>query len=157
MLGRTRNKRQLDIFEVPIEQFIDHRHEFAIGADNIDWESLEEHFSPFYSTRGRPGIPPRKIIGMILIKERFSLSDEKVLKIWPENPYWQYFCGEVHFQTDKPFARSELTSFRRRIGPVGMEMIKNITLKQFGKQDDKKFATYSDRRKRNFWKKIIGA
>jgi IS5 family transposase len=156
MLGRTRNKRQLDIFEVPIERFINRDHEFAIGADHIDWESLDEHFRPFYSTRGRPGLPPRKIIGMILIKERFSLSDEKVMKIWPENPYWQYFCGEVHFQTAKPFATSELTSFRRRIGPTGLEMIRNITLKEFGKKDEGKFATLTDRRKRNFWKKIIG-
>jgi len=156
MLGRTRNKRQLDIFEVPIERFIDRTHEFAIGAEHIDWEALEENFRPFYSPRGRPSIPPRKIIGMILLKERFSLSDEKVMKIWPENPYWQYFCGEVHFQTMKPFATSELTRFRRRIGPEGLEMIRNISLREFGKTDDKKYAAYSDRRKKNFWKKIIG-
>jgi IS5 family transposase len=156
MLGRTRNKRQLEIFEVPIERFINRSHEFALGADHIDWESIEEQFKPFYSTRGRPSIPPRKIIGMILLKERFSLSDEKVLKIWPENPYWQYFCGEVHFQTEKPFASGELTSFRRRIGPAGLEMIKNITIREFGSPDGKKYESYSDRRKRNFWKKIIG-
>lgn len=156
MLGRTRNKRQLDIFEVPIERLINRDHEFAIGADNIDWESLEEHFKQFYSPRGRYSVPPRKIIGMMLIKERFSLSDEKVLKIWPENPYWQYFCGEVHFQTEKPFSPSEITNFRRRIGPEGIEMIRNITIKQFGKPDDKKYQTYSDRRKRSFWKRIIG-
>lgn len=156
MLGRTRNKRQLDIFEVPIERFINRKHEFAIGADNIDWESLEEHFRPFYSHRGRYSIPPRKIIGMLLLKERFSLSDEKVLKIWPENPYWQYFCGEVHFQTDKPFSAGELVSFRRRIGPEGMEMIRNITIKEFGKTDEQKYKSYTDRRKRSFWKRIIG-
>lgn len=156
MLGRTRNKRQLDIFEVPIERFINRDHEFAIGADHIDWESLEDYFRPFYSPRGRPSIPPRKIIGMLLLKERFSLSDEKVMKIWIENPYWQFFCGEVHFQTDKPFAINELTNFRRRVGQAGMEMIRNITLKEFGNPDGKKFASYSDRRKRSFWKRIIG-
>ena len=156
MLGRTRNKRQLDIFEVPIERFINRDHEFAIGADNIDWESLEEHFKPFYAPKGRPSVPPRKIIGMILLKERFSLSDEKVLKIWPENPYWQYFCGEVHFQTTKPFSVGELTRFRRRIGNEGIEMIRNISIKQFGKSDGKTYDSYSDRKKKNFWKKIIG-
>ncbi|MDD4645266.1 MAG: transposase [Bacteroidales bacterium] len=156
MLGRTRNKRQLDIFEVPIERMINKNHEFAIGAESIDWELLEEHFSPYYAHKGRPGIPPRKIIGMLLLKERFNLSDEKVLKIWPENPYWQYFCGEVNFQTDKPFAASELTRFRHRVGPEGMEMIKNITIRQFGKPDFRKYETYSDRRKKSFWKKLIG-
>ncbi|MFA6125742.1 MAG: transposase [Bacteroidales bacterium] len=156
MLGRTRNKRQLDIFEVPIERFIDRNHEFVIGADHINWESVEEYFKPFYSTRGRPGIPPRKIIGMLLLKERFSLSDEKVLKIWPENPYWQYFCGEVHFQTDKPFTAGELTRFRHRIGETGMEMIRNITFQEFGKPDGKKYEAYSDRKKRSFWRRLIG-
>ena len=156
MLGRTRNKRQLDIFEVPLARFIDRKHEFAIGADNIDWESLEDHFRRFYSSKGRPSVPPRKIIGMILLKERFSLSDEKVLKIWPENPYWQYFCGEVHFQTSRPFSPGELTNFRRRIGAEGLEMIRNISIKQFGPADGKTYDTYSDRRKRSFWKRIIG-
>jgi IS5 family transposase len=156
MLGRTRNKRQLDIFEVPIDRFIKHDHEFAIGAELIDWETIEEHFRPYYSKRGRPSVPPRKIIGMILIKERFSLSDERVLKIWPENPYWQYFCGEVHFQTERPFSTSELTRFRKRIGPEGMEMIRNITIRQFGKPDGVRYDKFTDRRKKHFWKKLIG-
>ena len=156
MLGRTRNKVQLDIFELPLERFIDHKHELFIGANHIDWDQVEEHFKPFYSHKGRPSIPPRKLIGMMLLKERFSLSDEKVLKIWPENPYWQYFCGEVHFQTKRPFGAHELTNFRRRIGEEGLRLIRNISLNQFGKQDDKTYKTFSDRRKRSFWKKIIG-
>lgn len=156
MLGRTRNKRQLDIFEVPIERLVDRNHEFVIGAKNIDWESLETYFSQYYSTKGRPGIPPRKMIGMLLLKERFNLSDEKVLKIWPENPYWQYFCGEVNFQTARPFSAHELSRFRHRIGMDGINLIHNITIKQFGSTDAKRYETYSDRRKRAFWKKIIG-
>jgi len=156
MLGRTRNKRQLEIFEVPIERFISPKHELVIGADQIDWESLEESFKPFYSTKGRRSVPPRKIIGMMLLKERFNLSDEKVLKIWPENPYWQYFCGELHFQAEKPFSASELTRFRHRIGEPGHEVMRNVSLKQFGVPDGKTYESYSDRRKRSFWKKIIG-
>ena len=156
MLGRTRNKRQLDIFEVPIEQFIDRNHEFVVGAKQIDWESLEHHFKPYYSSKGRPSVPPRKLIGMILLKERFGLSDDKVLKIWPENPYWQYFCGEVHFQPHKPFGTSELTRFRRRIGEEGLEMIKNINLKEFGKPDGRLYSSLSDRKKKAFWKRIMG-
>ncbi|NCC58310.1 MAG: 6-carboxytetrahydropterin synthase QueD [Synergistales bacterium] len=120
------------------------------------WEQVEEHFTPFYSQRGRPSIPPRKLIGMMLLKERFSLSDEKVMKLWPENPYWQYFCGEVHFQTKRPFQTKELSNFRRRIGAEGLALIRSISLKQFGKTDDKTYKTYSDRRKRSFWRRIVG-
>lgn len=156
MLGRTKNKVQLDIFEVPLERFINPGHELVIGANQIDWDSLEESFRPFYSPRGRPSIPPRKLIGMMLIKERFSLSDEKVLKIWPENPYWQYFCGEVQFQTEKPFSHGELSAFRRRVGDSGRDLIRKVSFKQFGKPDDRRFKTYSDRRKKSLWKRIIG-
>jgi len=155
MLGRTRNKRQLEIFEVPIERFISKKHELAVGADHIDWEALEDQFRPLYSPKGRPSVPPRKIIGMMLLKERFGLSDEKVLKLWPENPYWQYFCGEVHFQNEKPFSLSELTRFRRRLGQAGLEILHAISLKQFGPSDSKTYGSYSDRRKKIFWKKII--
>ncbi len=156
MLGRSRNKRQLEIFEVPVARFISKKHELVVGADQIDWEVIEDKFLPFYSPKGRPSIPPRKIIGMMLLKERFNLSDEKVLKIWPENPYWQYFCGEVHFQTEKPFSHSELSRFRQRVGKEGMDVLHDITLKQFGNPDSRTYGTYSDRRKKNFWKKIIG-
>jgi IS5 family transposase len=155
MLGRTRNKRQLEIFEVPIERFISKKHELVIGADHIDWEALEDQFRPLYSPKGRPSVPPRKIIGMMLLKERFGLSDEKVLKLWPENPYWQYFCGEVHFQNEKPFSLSELTRFRRRLGQAGLDILHTISLKQFGSADSKTFGSYNDRRKKVFWKKII--
>ena len=156
MLGRTRNKAQLDIFEVPLERLLDSKQELFVGATHIDWEQVEEHFTPFYSQRGRPSIPPRKLIGMMLLKERFSLSDEKVMKLWPENPYWQYFCGEVHFQTKRPFQTKELSNFRRRIGAEGLALIRSISLKQFGKTDDKTYKTYSDRRKRSFWRRIVG-
>jgi IS5 family transposase len=156
MLGRTKNKVQLDIFEVPLERFLNPDHELVIGANQIDWDLLEESFKPYYSSRGRPSIPPRKLIGMMLIKERFSLSDEKVLKIWPENPYWQYFCGEVHFQTQKPFSHGELSSFRRRIGDSGRDIVRRVSFTQFGKPDFERFKTYSDRRKKSLWKRIIG-
>jgi len=156
MLGRTRNKRQLEIFEVPIARFINPGHELVIGANQIDWEELEESLKPYYSDKGRRSIPPRKIIGMMLLKERFNLSDEKVLRIWPENPYWQYFCGEIHFQPEKPFSLSELTRFRRRIGEPGHDIMKRINLKQFANPEDKSYETLSDRRKRSFWKKIMG-
>ena len=156
MLGRTRNKRQLEIFEVPIERLISKKHELVIGADHIDWETLEDQFKSFYSPTGRPSVPPRKIIGMMLLKERFSLSDEKVLKIWPENPYWQYFCGEVNFQKLKPFSLSELRRFRSRVGQSGQEILQSVSLKEFGTIDSKTFGSYSDRRKKNFWKKHQG-
>src|SRR5213080_4353850 len=33
-----------------------------------------------------------------------------------ENPYFQYFCGEVVFRHELPFDRSSLTRWRQRLG-----------------------------------------
>src|ERR1035437_3510779 len=44
------------------------------------------------------------------------LSDEALCDRWVENPYFQYFCGEVVFQHAAPFDRSSLTRWRQRLG-----------------------------------------
>ncbi|HHQ68981.1 MAG TPA: transposase [Halothiobacillaceae bacterium] len=38
-----------------------------------------------------------------------------------ENPYWQYFCGEVFFQTRLLCDPSLLTRYRKRLGGAGVE------------------------------------
>jgi transposase, IS5 family len=45
-----------------------------------------------------------------------NLSDEMLCERWAENPYFQYFCGEVLFRHDLPFDRSSLTRWRQRLG-----------------------------------------
>jgi transposase, IS5 family len=48
-------------------------------------------------------IPIRKIVGVVALKKMFNESDERVVERWKEYPYWQYFCGVVHFRLDWPF------------------------------------------------------
>ena len=45
-----------------------------------------------------------------------NLSDEMLCDRWVENPYFQYFCGEVVFRHEAPFDRSSLTRWRQRLG-----------------------------------------
>ena len=45
-----------------------------------------------------------------------NLSDELLCDRWVENPYFQYFCGEVVFRHELPFDRSSLTRWRQRLG-----------------------------------------
>jgi IS5 family transposase len=65
----------------------------------------------------------------------FNQSDESVLDRWVENPYWQYFCGEVYFRHDYPFDRTELIKFRQRIGEKGAEQILKATVNLFEKKE----------------------
>ncbi|BBE20565.1 transposase and inactivated derivatives, IS5 family [Aquipluma nitroreducens] len=44
------------------------------------------------------------------------LSDESIVSKWVENPYYQYFSGETHFQWTMPCDPSDLVHFRNRIG-----------------------------------------
>jgi hypothetical protein len=99
MIGKTDKSPQLHMYQVPLVQFIDKEHELCQLAEKINWDELEKDLSVYYCPdNGRPSIPIRKITGVILLKRMFKDSDECVVDRWKENPYWQYFCGEVHFQ-----------------------------------------------------------
>jgi hypothetical protein len=54
--------------------------------------------------------------GLHLLKHMKGLSDEETCAAWLENPYFQAFCGESHFQHRLPFDRSSMTRWRRRRG-----------------------------------------
>ncbi|MGY4501244.1 IS5 family transposase [Bradyrhizobium sp. GM24.11] len=45
-----------------------------------------------------------------------NLSDEVLCARWIENPYYQYFCGELSFCHRLPFDRSSMTRWRQRLG-----------------------------------------
>src|SRR5258708_664646 len=45
-----------------------------------------------------------------------NLSDEVLCARWIENPYFQFFCGELSFCHEAPFDRSSLTRWRQRLG-----------------------------------------
>src|SRR5205807_767921 len=72
--------------------------------------------APLYSDKGRPGIKTRFVIGLLLLKHIFALSDEEVCERWVYDPYFQYFTGEEFFQHAFPHERSDLSHWRKRLG-----------------------------------------
>jgi IS5 family transposase len=54
--------------------------------------------------------------GVFILKHMHNLSDEVLCDRLVENPYFQYFCGEVVFRHEAPFDRSSLTRWRQRLG-----------------------------------------
>jgi len=91
-------------------------HEFVELTHRIDRKSVEKDFIVYYSETGRPAVPLRKMIGSILLKQMYDLSDEAFVSCWIENPYWQYFRGDTYFQYQKPFDPSEFECFLKRFG-----------------------------------------
>ncbi len=102
---------------------LDLKSELCLLADKINWEVFEKSFESLYHWTGRPAKRIRVMVSLLLLKQIFDVSDEKVVKIWKENPYWQYFSGESHFQLTVPCEASDLVHFRKRIGAKGVEKI----------------------------------
>jgi IS5 family transposase len=123
MLKKLPVQPQLEIFKTVLTSFIHPEHELCLLAKKIDWKGLEDEFAPLYGKVGRPSVPIRTIVGLLLLKQMYNLGDETVVARYLENPYWQHFCGEVYFQYNLPFDPSDFVHFRKRIGEEGMKKI----------------------------------
>lgn len=138
MVGKQDKALQLNIFDTPLKRFINLKHELCILSEQIDWGSIEKEFSVYYSETGRPSVPIRRMVGLLLLKHIYNLSDEAMVDRWIENPYWQYFSREKVFQTQKPFAPTEFIHFRNRIGKEGAEKLLKVSVQLFGKEAQEK-------------------
>ena len=105
-----------DLFRARLEQIINMKHELVQLAGKIDWAWLDGEIAPLYSDKGRPGIQSRFVIGLLLLKHIYGLSDEGVCERWVFDPYFQYFTGEEFFQHEFPHERSDLSHWRKRLG-----------------------------------------
>ncbi len=96
----------------------DHRHEARQGGAGAG------HRLGLAGRSDRRGLPRRPrspavagaADGLHILKYMDDLSDEEVCRRFVENPYDQYFCGEVFFRHDLPFDRSSMTRWRQRLG-----------------------------------------
>jgi len=138
MIGKQDKTPQLNIFDTPIKNFINLEHELCELSHRIDWDTIEKDFSGYYSDIGRPSVPIRRMVGLLLLKHIYNLSDEAIVDRWIENPYWQYFTGEVVFQTNKPFDPTDFIYFRNRIGKTGAEKLLKVSIQLFGKEAEEK-------------------
>lgn len=132
MLKKLPENPQLVMFKTVLTSFIHPDHKLCLLAKEIDWAGLEQEFEPLYGTTGRPSIPIRTIVGLLLLKQMYNLGDETVVERYLENPYWQHFCGEVYFQYKLPFDPSDFVHFRKRIGEAGMKKIFKQSIDLFG-------------------------
>ena len=134
MLKKLPKQPQLEMFKTVLASFIHPEHELCLLAKKIDWVYLEKEFAPLYGTVGRPSVPIRTIVGLLLLKQMYNLGDETVVQRYLENPYWQHFCGEIYFQYRLPFDPSDFVHFRHRIGAEGMEKIFKQSIDLYGEE-----------------------
>src|SRR5262247_4944725 len=116
-MSQPRDDRQDDLFQPPLEQFINPRHPLVRLAREIDWDFLGRRFGSVCSVGpGQPPLSTRLVAALFILKHMHNLSDEELCARWVENPYYQYFCGEVVFRHALPFDRTSLPRWRQRLG-----------------------------------------
>ena len=133
MIGKTTNQNQRDLFQPLLKDFIDMSHELILLSEKIDWKYFAEDFSRYYSNTGQPAMPIRLMVGSLMLKRIYNLSDERLCEAWIRDPYMQYFCGKAHFEHRFPCDPSDFVHFRQRIGEEGVEKIFAYSVHLFGK------------------------
>jgi transposase, IS5 family len=138
-MSQPRDDRQDDVFRPPLNEIINLRHPLVRLAGEIDWDFLAERFSSVCGVGpGQPPLPTRLVAGLFILKHTQNLSDEALCDRWVENPYFQYFCGEVVFRHELPFDRSSLEqiaarlqeslSVARRSGAIATEDLERVAV-----------------------------
>jgi IS5 family transposase len=132
MIGKTENQNQRDLFQPSLKDFINMGHELVLLSDKIDWSYFEKDFSIYYSNTGHPAMPIRLMVGSLMLKRIYNLSDERLCEAWIRDPYMQHFCGKAHFEHQFPCDPSDFVHFRQRIGEEGIEKIFAYSVHLFG-------------------------
>jgi transposase, IS5 family len=128
-LKDSKHDSEIDLFRLELVNIIDNRHALVQLAKRIDWQACEAKFGGLYASGvGRPGHPIRLMVGLQLLKQICNVSDEELVSVWTENPYWQHLCGEQYFRHELPIDPSLMTLFRKRIGTDGCEFILGLTV-----------------------------
>ena len=116
-MAKPRDDRQKDLLRPALEDIIDLGHPLVRLAREIDWGFLDSRLASVCTPgAGQPPLPTRLVAGLFILKHMHDLSDEALCLRWLENPYYQFFCGEVSFCHKLPFDRSSLTHWRQRLG-----------------------------------------
>ena len=139
MIGKISGQKSL--FGTALVSFLDPNNSWIKLANKLPWSRIERELSVYFcEDNGRPCLPIRRMVGLLLIKQLEDLSDEAVVEKWREYPYWQYLCGEIEMQHKPPCVANELSAFRKRIGKKGAELIFSISVDMHGRKAQEKRA-----------------
>ena len=87
MQGKIVHNPQSDLFKITLKDIVSKKIVLVQLTHRIKWDAVELHFGPFYSDQGRPSVPTRTMVGLLLLKSMFSVADEDLIPSWIQNPY----------------------------------------------------------------------
>ena len=132
MLGKAPHQQQLDLFKPTLKQIIHPNHPLVCLPHPIPCKKLEDKFEHLYSHTGAPSHHLRKMIGLLFLQRIYNLSDERLVDMWRQAVYFQYFSGQATFQWRQPCAASDLVHFRKRLGKQGIQALFALSLQIHG-------------------------
>jgi IS5 family transposase len=86
---------------------LDRRKMFYQLAEATDGSKFKEPFGGLYCKGGRPALPIRRMVAILLLKHLCDLSDERMVECWSSGPCAQFFCGERELLWGAPCEASE--------------------------------------------------
>lgn len=124
----SQTQPQMNLFKPLLADFINVRHELVVLGQKINWGLIESELAQYYPNFGAPAKPIRRMAGLLILKQMFNKSDETIVDEWKQNPYYQYFTGEIDFHWEMPCDPSDLVHFRKRVGENGIAVIFSTSL-----------------------------
>jgi IS5 family transposase len=123
-MGTVRkDPQQLHLLKQSLSELLNPNHPLCAISGQLGWREIEAGFEPLYAGKGRRPKPIRLMVSLLMLKRMYGLSDESVVRIWVENPYFQFFSGETVFQWKRPCHPTDLVYFRKRIGEEGLGLV----------------------------------
>jgi IS5 family transposase len=114
-------------------------------AELIPWSEFEAEYAENFPTeKGAPAFIISDGIGSINYQKKLGISVRPRVEQIRENPYLQYFIGQLSYSNDLPFDPSLLVHFRQiisgnLINKVNKGMVKKIREPAAGKPEKKGF------------------
>jgi len=134
MITPTSSRHQTNLFGTDLLLQLDPKDPLLALSQVIPWATLEQEFAHHYTPGvGRPSIPIRLMVGLLILKQLENLGDEQAVVAFKRNPYYQAFCGLTEFSLKPPCDSTELVHFRKRIGTEGLGKLFALSVNLHGK------------------------
>lgn len=138
MIGMQPDKHQQQFLCMELREMLNPADALFKLAEAFPWDKVERAFGSFYAVMGRPAKPIRLMVSLLLLKQMYDLSDERVVEEWVRNPYYQFFSGEQVFQWKFPCEPSDLVHFRKRLGEAGVQKLFQYSVEMHGQAAEEK-------------------
>ena len=132
----TNNDKQLDFFDINIDNFVPQDHLVRKLDKAINWNTIRDILSHYYSDKGRPAIDPVVLIKMVIINYVFGIhSMRKTEQEIQVNLAYRWFLG-LSLQDKVPDHSTFAKNYQRRFANTNVfDDIFNYILSECIKND----------------------